>query len=357
MKVGIVTFHRAHNYGAMLQCYSLANVLSRLGYKVEVIDYLPEKFEAEYSLWPCKQLSFKHNVGKILKMLPVFSTAIKRNKAFNNFLKKLPLSRYYSPRTHQIDGYDTIVFGSDQIWNPLLTNSEDIIYSGSFKKNNTRFISYAASSNPILYDGKYDAYFKSIVNNFDAISTREKTLCDYLNTIKSECATIVLDPVFLLDAKSWEKISIEPKENDYLLIYTVPQTPVIYKLAKKIAHDLNLKIVEIRPNTNKGGIRGAYRYATPEEFLGLFIKASFVLTTSFHGTSFSVIFRKPFFTVSIGKNVNDRSSSLLRSLGLEDRILENENISVNPFINYSDVDVKLQHLINKSNDFLKKSIK
>lgn len=357
MKIGILTFHRAHNYGAMLQCYSLAQTLKNLGHDIEVIDYLPAKFEAEYSLYPSRHLNLKHNIGKILKLIPIFYFAFKRNKSFSSFFKNFTLSKRYDSNSNSIVGYDVIVFGSDQIWNPLLTDGEDIIYSGKFKKSNTRFVSYAASSNPTIFNNKFESYFRGIISRFDAISVREDSLCTYLNSLKENAATTVLDPVFLTNVDGWKRLAKYPIDKKYLLIYTVPQTEIIYKLAKDISERLGLKIIELRPNARSGGVPDALRFSTPEEFIGFFANASYILTTSFHGTAFSLIFNKPFLTISLNSGINDRASSLLKSIGLENRIVNTDHITNEDlFFDYSVPNAKLNELKSKSINFLINSI-
>lgn len=321
MNIGILTFHRAHNYGAVLQCYSLSKTLEQLGHKVEVIDYLSSKFGAEYALYPNLRYTLRQNAGKTLRLLTAYKHARQRYNGFNAFIERLPLSKPYEPGTRSVSGYDAVVFGSDQIWNPRLTKGIDPLYAGDLEKNGTRFVAYAAGTTPKVLNKHYEPYFRGILQRFDAITTREASLCRYLNHLQPGVAREVLDPVLLQSPEAWERMADAPGETNYLLIYTVHESPGLYHLARKLAKERQLKVVEIRPDTKKGGLPGALRAETPEAFVGWFAKASFILTNSFHGTAFAALFNKPFFTLSINKAFDDRSASLLDKLGLAHRLV------------------------------------
>lgn len=355
MKIGIITFHRAHNYGAVLQCYALATTLKELGHDVEVIDYLPTQFKVEYSIYPFKHLSFFRKITQLLKLLPILDIKIKRSKAFNSFIKTLPLSKEsYDETNAKFWEYDTIIFGSDQIWNPTLTNNKDNVYCGNFPKLGKKFVSYAASTNPKLLRKEYQAYFEGIINRFDSISTREVSLTDYLNELNRGVSQVVLDPVLLLTKDQWKKIAIKPIENHFLLVYTVPQHPQIIQVANQLAKEKNLQVIEIRPNVHNIRKKNYLQTVSPAEFLGYIMYADYVLTTSFHGTALSVVFERQFLTLSINEQVDDRAANLLDNLCLSDRLVYPNDY------HRGDIDYRsssLTQLRNTSIDFLTSSLK
>lgn len=361
MKVGIITYHRAHNYGAVLQCYALSTMLIKLGHEVEVIDYYPAYFQSQYALFSLttfKSLSLKAKVAYLAKFILSIHIKRQRAKVFNEFINNLPLSqRRYDSTIDEITGYDALIFGSDQIWNPLLTGGEDKVFSGKMIKNKALFISYAASTNPSVCDKAHKPYFTDILKRFDAISVRENSLMNYLNSIVPASAKVVLDPVLLLDKFQWEKIAIQPKENNYLLIYTVPQHKSVRRLAEMIALAKGLKIIEIKPCVSPRYQRGVLQTVSPHEFLGYFRHASFVVTTSFHGTAFSIKFNRQFITLRLGTGVDDRAMNLLSSIGLNKRLMLHDKLSVPANeIDYSLVTPKLNMLINESVNFIKLSL-
>lgn len=357
MKVGILTFHRAHNYGAVLQCYALSETLKTLGHDVEVIDYLPKQFAIEYSLYPFRLLKGRQKLTQLAKLICVLDLKLKRRKGFNDFIKLLPLTKAkYNDDCLPNDYYDYIIFGSDQIWNPLLTNKKDKVFCGDFEKKGAKFISYAASASPKVLTMEYENYYRGIIDRFDRISTRENSLTYYLNAIRHGVSQVVLDPVFLLSKEEWSKIAIKPIEREYVLIYTVPQHSHIRIIANKIAQERGLKVIEIRPTVNmsrKGGIK---QTVSPREFLGYIMDADYIVTTSFHGTAFSIIFQRQFVTLSINKQLDDRACNLLKVLGLENRLVD----PLNPIISDYNI-LQVQSLLNaekqKSISYIQNTIK
>lgn len=355
MRIGIITFHRAHNYGAVLQCYALSTVLHRLGHDVEVIDYLPTQFKIEYSIYPFRHLSLYKKVSQLVKLLPVLDIKIKRRRRFDDFIKKLPLSQNsYDETNFCFDGYDAVFFGSDQIWNPNLLNNSDNIYCGNFPKQGAQFIAYAASTNPLLLQGNYKEYFEGIIQRFDHISTREISLTCYLNTLSNNISKVVADPVLLLTKTDWARIALKPEDTDYLLIYTVPQHPHINEVADSIAKEKGLNVIEIRPNVRNIRRKGYLQTVSPNEFLGYIMYANFVLTTSFHGTALSVLFERQFLTFSINKEVDDRALNLLNSVGLSARMVYDDGqINMDPIEYSTDL---ISRLRDSSIDYITSSI-
>lgn len=358
MKIGIITFHRAHNYGAVLQCYALSQVLKSMGNHVEVVDYYPTYLRSQYNLFPSIKGGLLLWLKHLIKVIPILNIKIKRMRLFNSFINTLPLSAcQYDENISDIKGYDVLFFGSDQIWNPLLSNGVDKIFSGFFEHYGTSFISYAASTNPKLCSDEYKSYFNKIIESFDKISVRENSLANYLNNLQMNIAVTVLDPVLLLSKKEWTSIAICPKEENYLLIYTVPQSPLVRKHAEFIAKIKGLQIIELTPAAKN--VRGKeYRQIVgPRHFLGYFLNASWVVTTSFHGTAFSVNFEKQFSNIQLGSSVDDRAFNLLESVGLQNHAISKEHIFEEPeYIDYENVMVKLNQNVKSSISYINRSL-
>lgn len=358
MKIGIITFHRAHNYGAVLQCYALTAVLKRLGCQVEVVDYYPKYLRSQYGLLPSIKIGVFLWVKHLIKTLCILKVSIKRLQLFNSFIKSLPLSAHqYDENDTEITGYDVLLFGSDQIWNPLLTQGIDKVFSGFFSSDNTRFVSYAASTNPKICTEEYRTYFERILQSFDSISVREKSLANYLNGLKPYSTVTVLDPVLLLSKEDWSSIAITPPEKKYLLIYTVPQSPLVRKRAVYIARLMGLQIIELTSSAKN--VKGKeYRQSIgPCHFLGYFQNASYIVTTSFHGTAFALKFERQFSNISLGTSADDRACNLLESVDLKRAIISNDNLYEEPcVINYSEITRRLDQHINKSITFIQESV-
>lgn len=360
MKVGIVTFHRAQNYGAVLQCYALSQIIQNLGNDVEVIDYFPRYLKEEYGNFPSFDWSNILLWGKkAVRALQGLTKSLSRSAKFKKFSEtRLPLSKsQYNENNDSIYGYDAIVFGSDQIWNPLLTNGIDRIFSGLFHAENAKLVSYAASTSPAILTEEYHNLFRQIVSKFSHISTREVRFSSYLNSIQPDVAITVLDPVLLLDSHKWQEMAVTPKEENYLLIYTVPQSPLVRQHAEFVAEKLGLKIIELTSKVRRTRNRNTIQCASPEEFLGYFFNASYIVTTSFHGTAFSIKFNKQFSNIRIGTGVDERAQNLLTSLNLLDRSISIRDSSIFEIkIDYTEVNKTLESLVNQSILFLNRSL-
>ena len=358
MKIGILTFHRADNYGAVLQCWALCSAIKSLGnYNVHVIDYLPSYFREEYSVFPNKSFlngSIRCKLG-ILKNFLLFGLIKSfRHKGFDTFIHKFNLTDQMNENNVSFDGFDIVFIGSDQVWNRKLTNGEDAAFSGAVRNNGMILASYAASTEyhkDIQYENEY---YLRLLKNFDFVSAREKQINDYFNTLLQGKSDWVLDPTLLIKKSQWQHIAKLPKKTNYLLVYTVPQHPSVMALAKKIAKERNLGIVELVANVRNIYKKGCRQLVTPEEFVGYFYSASYIVTTSFHGTSFSLIMQKQFSTLMLGRAVDVRAKDLLLNLGLEDRLVDVNDICYpNSEIDYIKVCDLLQQQIDYSYNYIK----
>ena len=361
MKIGVLTFHRAYNYGARLQCFALTHYLQSFGHDVKVIDYYPDYFKEEYALIPFKRIKKAHFSSKIAILLESFlflPLKLIRRKRFDRFLSCLPLSERLSSSSKIYGNYDVIFVGSDQVWNKQLTGDyADPFFTGSIKQDGLKLVAYAASTN--FDKSTADAsFYRQILDNFERVSVREELFCDFCNSLIPGCALTVADPVLLLNKKEWEKVAIKPKEGNYLLVYTVPSDPSVMKLANMVAESRNLSIIELVPNVKYVYKNNARQIASPREFVGYFLYASYVVTTSFHGTAFSINFEKQFSTILLGSNVDDRSVSLIRKLGLENRTVSASNVELPATeIDYCKIGKKIDDFRNLSYHYIEESIK
>ena len=361
MKIGILTFHCAHNYGAVLQCYALQEVLKNMGHDVEVIDYQPEYLVKPYDVFNFRRLSSPTILGQLKKCLQeiiVLPKRLKRHKAFSRFINhKLNLSERIVedkiPTT-----YDAYVMGSDQIWNPKITKGFDAVYFGDFTyaKENRIYIAYAVSMAVTELDETSKCYLSNALSNFNAVSVRERQLVPLLQPLTKNKIEVVLDPTLLADSEFWGNVAKSPHiRGKYVLVYQIRRDANTLRIANEIALQLNAFVVEI---TNPNMHINSYKFmsSSPEEFVGLFKNASCVVTTSFHGTAFSVIFHRPLYFVKLGGELDTRSEHLLMTIGLEDRMIaKNSSISFNE-IDYSGVNMKLLQLKQASIEYLTRSI-
>ena len=364
MKVGILTILNVNNYGAELQCCALYRKLQQLGYDAEVVNYLfgihPEHvFDGEKRTVPIplKQLIKVKLLPVVQNMFCMFHQKNKRlrNKRFDEFHAKynhLTSTVYPSVKSlyEAKFNYDVLCIGSDQVWNYMKGYSLEPFFA-CFDKNNTKKITYASSIGLSSLSVEAEQVFKKELTNFAYISVREQQASEILEKLLNRKIDVVLDPTLILNKQEWievAKYDMCPKEK-YLLVYIVTIKPCDYvlTLARHIAKQRNLKIVRICRDAypeHSGSDVEEILTAGPSDFVGLFSKAEFVVTNSFHGTVFSINFSKPFYSViKSHHSTNSRLTSILKKLGLEDRIVPvGSQLPMISDIDFSDPSAKLE---------------
>ena len=314
MRIGILTFHRAHNYGAMLQAYALKKTCEKLGADTSVIDYAPEYIDEQYNYF-----RFSGNSRRTLLNIYNLRGNFAKQKLFEAFKNDFMNLRPFNTN----EKFDIILYGSDQIWNPNIKNGFDKVYFGYHKIPVTQNVSYAASIGKSQFSKDELKQFSMISQKLDRISVREETARDLLQPVVKKKIEVVLDPTLLLSADEWTDIAMEPNiSGAYILVYQVNIISQTMKIAISLSKKLNIPIVEITYKKTK--LHYKHRVLNnvgPREFIGLFKNASYIITSSFHGTAFSIIFRKNFYTV-VHRAYGSRMQDLLNKIGLADRMVE-----------------------------------
>lgn len=222
MKIGIITFHRANNFGAVLQCYALQETLRHMGYDAEVIDYREPFTELIYNpiRWDIMKKGLFHPrllAGYLLKVLP---ERYKRAKEYNAFRKKyLNCSRKVKKGEDMPQDIDVFLIGSDQMWSLHPTGYKmEPVYFGEFKIPATSNIqAYAISSNIQSLHTIGKERLSKYARNFKRLSFREKAICDEVEKLTGRRGKVVLDPSLLLDFNDWDKLTTHNivKKNTY----------------------------------------------------------------------------------------------------------------------------------------------
>lgn len=320
MRIGILTFHRAHNYGAVLQCYALQEVLKSMGHEVSVIDYQSKTLLNCYKVFDYHRFC-KKNLAKVIKEIRLLSARRKRSNGFNLFISRclntVPVESIMETP------FDFIIVGSDQVWNFNLTKGFDNYYWGLFKHpTSTKLLSYAASMEEI-WSKEDEPKLRSCLNNFSAISVREESLKLKLSTICTDKEiTMVVDPTLLIDTVVWDRIAKKPSiAEPYLLLYQVRNNQKCHDIATKIAKEKGLRLIALSAAVNKLNSKEAVG-ASPEEFLGWFKYASFVVCASFHGTVFSLVFQRPFYSIRLNDGKDSRVLNLMEKTGTLDKFID-----------------------------------
>jgi hypothetical protein len=334
MKIALITIHNVSNYGTVLQAFATKKILSQYG-EVETINYFnPHLFPDTLELIRFKLSKF--GVRLAIRDLLLFKDRYQVVRKFKNFMKSnLNLSRLVTQRDIQsgvINNFDVYVCGSDQIWNPKIVSDGklDPIYFLSFANKKAKKIAYASSMGAYRLRDSDKEQVKDLLKDFTTISVRESNTQAVLSQLLEREVHQVLDPVLLLSKEEWlEALKINTnyrsQQEDYILVYMVIRDPLLKKVADFFANQLGIKVVtieqEFKPLINNADFH--IRNAGPIEFIELFANARFVITSSFHGTSFSINFKKPFVSVCSTGTAN-RLKSLLSLFGLEDRFINDE---------------------------------
>ena len=360
MKIGILTFHRAHNYGAVLQCYALQEVLKGMGHEVEVIDYRQPWIEGFYSLFKFPTFN-KQYPGFLDKLRYIKNLKWRKNIVdnkriiFNDFINN---NLQQSDKCKNMDDlrYDAIIIGSDQLWSPsCLGNQFDEIYLGYFSHNqSTKVIGFSISSNSNSIkrlDLEYN--INKITKNFSSISFREKEVAKLVGEIIGRQIPVTIDPTLLTSSEQWDKLIDKNWSNKkYVVIYQIRTSDLSTENLYKNAN----KYITLHPDCSIVDL-SHFSYSV-RDFVSIIKYAQFVFTTSFHATAFSIIFKVPFYAFKLNDGHDVRYVDLLHTLGLTlciKDIKETELDYDNPY-NHKSVCDKLIALQKDSYHYLSSSL-
>lgn len=361
MKIGILTFHCVPNYGAVLQTYGLQEYLKSLGHDVYVVDYRPEYLLRPYKIFKWKwdsSLSVIQNLLFLLRTVYVMPVRLKRKKLFERFvcahLNAVPvdLSEMHSD-------FDAFILGSDQIWNPQITSGLDKVYFGHFPAaEGKKVIAYAASAGNCNYLLPYTSELHALISGLRAIGVREKLLADYLQQFVKTTIHITVDPVLLAGRSVYSPLTAKnSKRNPFLLSFQLGYNEQQSQISKNIARQKGLDLVELVSATESIKQRELLTTESPESFLSLFQEAEYVVTSSFHGTIFAILFEKDFNTISFDEKHSERMCDLLNSLDLCNRLVMNgQQIIVTTSIDYGHINERLSDLRASSQTFLRDAL-
>lgn len=361
-KVGIITYHRSINYGAMLQAYALRHTVQELGYDAEVIDY-GKIGQNKIFYW--STVSAKAIIGSFINNFLRLFGEKRRIAKFNKFSEEIiGLSpKHYSTKEELIkdlDDYNCLITGSDQVWHPMICEN-DMAYFLDFPISSNQKIAYAPSFGTKYLTTEQQKKYTPHLQQIGHLSIREKSGITILNNILNVDVPLVADPTLLCEAKEWDKIAILPNnKKKYILFFTILGDPegsadFALSISKRFGYEI-IKIGSIRDIANWRYKSG--RHASPQEFLGLIKCAEFVITNSFHGTAFSIIYRKNFFTFLNKNDRNSRLESITQILGLKNQLKKGKcTLPEELTVDYTQTELQLAILRNHSLSFLKNALK
>ena len=345
--IGILTFHKSVNYGSVLQCWALQRALTLEGYTPQIIDYEPEKYGEMYDVFlkPGTPRFLIRNLNR----LPVSGILQRQKSGFARFrrdhLPVGPVTWHHDDDYTAIGSqYDAIICGSDQIWNVSAADA-DKIYFLPFDAP-CRKLAYAVSLNTGSFDSLEDPgereTYRQWISDFDYLSCRETDGVEKLRELLGgeRPVDLALDPTLLHDKKEYVRITSPRRIRErYIFVYYVWYDESIVRAAREIGRRTGLPVYTIEMAKGgrtylklwKKGIRPVTRALAPGDYLSLIRHAAYVVTDSFHGTAFSIIFEKKFVSINDGSPErgykNDvRISGILDKLGLGGRFVTCEQL-------------------------------
>lgn len=362
MKIGILTFWKTEdNYGQLLQCYALQTYLQSLGHDTFLVRTTNGR---EYN--PTLKEQLKEKIRIVYRLLPYPLYLIKRtfcsgiytlthgkfrkrtiNLGFEQFRQEfLNCTPIYTLEELQTapPQADAFIVGSDQIW-----NTNDGIYYLSWAQEKTRKIAYAASfggCNSLPNEAMLEKWLK----RFDHVSVREQSGINICSKAKRNDALCVVDPTMLLEANDYRRIvSKEHPQEKYLFIYFLGTRTIInWKEIHAFAKNKGLKIIYVASQGQEDKFK--HTKANIHQWLSFIANAEYVITNSFHGTVFTLLFGRKFMTypvTGVAIKMNDRITTLLNPLGLEHHIYTKNICNIEEDIDYNKV-----HSIMKKNSTL-----
>lgn len=369
MKIGIITIHHTQNFGGCLQAIALQEVLSnRYNAEVSLIDYCPPVIMDIYSGFsiPKYKRMVKRGQGQVLpRVLGSDIYHFRGNriiaKRFKTFHQK-----YYQLTTPHVTEYqdlknlkfdvDCLITGSDQVWNGVLFHGLDPAYFLKFGNPGCKRVAYAASvGQDVLNENELEKY-KELLADYQAISTREKKAKEMLQPYTRLDIAYVLDPTLLMSANDWLKlfsVGILIPDQPYIFLYTINWSEKVMAFTAKLSKETGVPVVSVLANKKFENELGHHPNCTPDDFVRLISGAKYVVTNSFHGTVFSILFAKQFWTF-LNNDRNSRMIDITTSLGISHRLIQlDQEAEVNcNSVSYSRTLERLEAIKSESLQFL-----
>lgn len=316
MKIGILTFHRAHNYGAVLQCYALQEVLKGMGHEVEVINYRQKWTEEVYKPFSFLVMRVRYrSIRAMIKYFLTFPYRLKRTKIIKGHYASFRSKFLSISQNFELDkelDYDVCIVGSDQLWGmSCLGGQLDDVFLGNFKvKIGGKKVAYAISSNLTSVD--YLALHSKLLpslHNFNNLSFRESSVVERINKYSGNIYPQCIDPTLLADRRIWDPmINKIWSKRKYVACYRARGNGntgfSVEQTSDSLAKKHGWEVIDLSSQT-----------MSVEDFVSVIAHAQYVVTTSFHATVFSLIFNRPLAAYILHDGHDSRYEDLLNRLG------------------------------------------
>ncbi|ODA40297.1 polysaccharide pyruvyl transferase family protein [Desulfosporosinus sp. BG] len=346
MKISVITYHRVYNYGSALQAYATIKYFERLGHEAEIIDYCPQRYLNYGSFKQIFNESQMH-YDSVIKSAVV--TVIKvpsykmQKKVFDRFLGQyVPLTKtYYSEKELWEDTpiADVYCTGSDQVWNNFFIKDFERPFFLTFVPKDKKRIAYSASFGKSSLTKDELHKVEKDLQQYSAISVREQSGLDILIGIDVPIKTRVLDPTYMLIKKDWEQLANPLGEKEpFILVYQLHGDSKAAEYAVELSKVTGLKIIRLTNMLHQRMKGGSIRLLpTVNEFVSYINNAEYIVTDSFHGTSFSINLNKKFI-VTYPSHFSNRLDNILNITELTDRVANSAEEAI--LISKKEIDYK-----------------
>ena len=360
MKIGILTQPLHNNYGGLLQNYALQEVLRRMGHTVITLNINYQQYKLPFFKRVIKYIGrfVKKIIGvrgilfiDIVQQVNFYNTPQIAQKRFIN--KNIQIESFESPLDKNFwdsHDFDALIVGSDQVWRSRFSPCILNYFLDFAEEKHVKKISYAASFGIDYWDGGYELIepIKNLLRQFTAISVREESGVDICSSIFGQDAALVLDPTLLLKAEDYKKIipEIKKTQSKTCAVYVLDMTSEKQKLIDNVCCEKGLSIKYIGCPNRKG-------FPSLESWLSEILCSDYVITDSFHGTVFSILFQKQFTTIMNESRGAARFTTLLNMLDLQDRLASSKDELINEIqIDYAKVENLLDERRKHSYEFI-----
>lgn len=331
-KVCLITRHAIVNYGSFLQSFATQEILEEMNMDVIILNYIrsDENYKNVTKLLLSKSKKWNKNfITKLIYTSIQWPDHFIAGKVFEKHRRKwLNLSEEFevlNNNTQNIPNADFYCTGSDQVWGEIGSDDFDAAYFLEFKKpQNSKSLAIAASFGKSNYSDKRIEHYKDLLKKYSKITVREKTAIEIVE-LAHQKANIILDPTLIYGREKWLKLIPKIKEQKYVLLYQLNTNSEMDSYAVEFAKKVNLPLLRISMEIHNKGKKGKFKWClSPFEFLAYVNQATYMITDSFHGTAFAIMFNTQFIEI-LPAEKRTRNRNILQQFGLEDRILSQNN--------------------------------
>lgn len=355
-KVGIVSIFRTGNYGGTLQAYALMKAINDNGYgDAEIINYCCDAIKGKIDFRYLKKTGVVRTTAAIIDKIIYLPRMKKVNKFINSYVSGEEMKKEHLTALN--NKYDIFLTGSDQLWNPDIQQG-DYYYLLDFITENDKKRSYASSFGKKILPEQYKEKYKQLLSEYEVITVREKAGEEIVYDLLGTRPKVVLDPTLLLTSKQWKQILPKKiRSENYIFTYRLTYSDLLTHVVKKVQKKLDEPVMAAPFLLGYCPRSKSYLALSSLEWVRGIYDSNYVVTDSFHGVVFAIIFSKQFYYVVTTSTVKERLSrleTLLENLGIKNRVIESvEECEFKNQIDYVGVQERLSCLRSQSLEILK----